>query len=92
MIIDDLMCEMAQVSSDLFMKHVYHVDMYVVYIVQNLFNCAKNHRTMSLNANYIVLYKVQVSFLVRQVFSPIVQKFCSKLIMTRHVIRIVIYF
>ena len=72
-IIDDLMSEMANVSSDIFTKHVHHSHMSVIYIVQNLFNCAKNHRTMSLNANYIVLFKnprdkAQVSFLARQVF------------------------
>ena len=72
-IIDDLMSEMVTVSSDIFTKHVHHSNMSVIYIVQNLFNRAKNHRTMSLNANYIVLFKnprdkAQVSFLARQVF------------------------
>ena len=47
--------------------------MSVIYIVQNLFNRTKNHRTMSLNSNYIVLFKnprdkAQVTFLSRQVF------------------------
>ena len=72
-IIDDLMSEMGTVSSDIFTKHVHHSNMSVIYIVQNLFNCAENHRTMSLNVNYIVLFKnqcdkAQVSFLTRQVF------------------------
>ena len=72
-IIDDLMREMSTVSSDIFTKHVHHSCMSVIYIVQNLFNKTKNHRTMSLNANYIVLFKnprdkAQVSFLARQVF------------------------
>ena len=67
-IIDDLMHEMGSVSSDIFTKHVHHSNMSVIYIVQNLFNCAKNHRTMSLYSNYIVLIKIprdkaQVSFL-----------------------------
>ena len=72
-IIDDLMSEMSSVSSNIFTKHVHHINMSVIYIVQNLFNHAKNHRTMSLNSNYIVLFKnprdkAQVSFLARQVF------------------------
>ena len=72
-IIDDLMREMGDVSSDIFTKHVHHNNMSVIYIVQNLFNRTKNHRTMSLNSNYIVLFKnprdkAQVSFLARQVF------------------------
>ena len=67
------MSEMDMVSSNLFTKYVHHLNMSVIYIVQNLFNCAKNHRTMLLNANYIVLFKnprdkAQVSFLARQVF------------------------
>ena len=72
-IIDDLMSEMGPVSSDIFTKHVHHNNMSVIYIVQNLFNCTKNHRTMSLNSNYIVLFKnprdkSQVTCLARQVF------------------------
>ena len=72
-IIDDLMHEMGSVSSDIFTKRVHHLNMSVIYIVKNLFNQAKNHRTMSLNSNYIVLFKnprdkAQVSFLARQVF------------------------
>ena len=53
-------------------KHVHHSNMSVIYVVQNLFNRAKNYRTMSLNSNCIVLFKnprdkAQV-FLARQVF------------------------
>ena len=84
-IIDDLMSEMGTVSSDIFTKHVHHNSMSVIYIVQNLFNSTKNHRTMSLNSNYIVLFKnprdkAQVSFLARQVFPhrpKILQQACN---------------
>ena len=60
-------------SSDLFTKYVHHQNLSVLYIVQNIFNNAKNHRTLSLNANYIVLFKnprdkAQVSHLARQMF------------------------
>ena len=69
-VIDELMSEMSSVSSDIFTKHVHHINMSVIYIVQNLFNGAKNHRTMSLNSNYIVSFenpcdKAQVPFLAR---------------------------
>ena len=72
LIIDDLMSELDMVSSDLFTKYVHHLNMSVIYIVQNLFNCTKKHRTLSLDGNYIVLFKnprdkTQVSFLARQV-------------------------
>ena len=68
------MSDMRCVLNDLFTKYVHHLDMSVTYIVQNLFNCTKNHRAMSLNSNYIVLFKnqrdkAQVSFLAGQNFS-----------------------
>ena len=95
-IIDDLMSEMATVSSDIFTKHVHHNSMSVIYIVQNLFNSTKNHRTMSLNSNYIVLFKkprdkAQVTFYHDRFFLTN-RKFCSKLITMQHVNQIVIYF
>ena len=40
-IIDDLMSEMSSVSSNIFTKHMHHINMSVIYIVQNLFNHAK---------------------------------------------------
>ena len=55
LIIDDLMSEMVAVSSDLFMKYVHHLYMSVIYIVQNLFNSAKNHRTIVVKCE---LYRV----------------------------------
>ena len=67
------MSDMGDVSSDLFTQYVHHLNMSMIYIFQNLFNCIKNHSAMSLNANCIVLFKnpcnkVQVSILARQVF------------------------
>ena len=50
------MLDMSTMSSDLFTKYVHHQNLSVLYIVQNIFNNAKNHRTLSLNANYIVFF------------------------------------
>ena len=67
------MSEKATMSSDLFTKHVHHQNLRVLYIIQNIFNNAKNHRALSLNVNYIVLFKnprdkAQMSNLERQMF------------------------
>ena len=66
--------DMGTISSDLFAKHVHHQNISILYIVQNIFNNVKNHRTSSLNINYIVLFKnpwdkAQVSHLAWQMFS-----------------------
>lgn len=62
------MSEIAATFSDLFTEHVHHQNLSVLYILQNIFNNTKNYRTLSLNANDIVLFenprdKVQVSHL-----------------------------
>ena len=57
LVLEDLMLDMSTMSSDLFTKHVHHQNLSVLYIVQNIFNKAKNHRTLSSNTNYIVLFK-----------------------------------
>ena len=49
LVLDDLMSDMSTMSSDLFTKYVHHQNLSVLYIVQNIFNNAKNHRTLSLN-------------------------------------------
>ena len=68
------MSDMSTMSSDLFTKYVHHQNLSVLYSVQNIFNSAKKHRTLNLNANYIVLFKIprnkaQVSHLAQQMFS-----------------------
>ena len=57
LVLDDLMSDMVSLSSGLFTKHVHHQNLSISYNVQNIFNNAKSHRTLSLNANYIVLFK-----------------------------------
>ena len=55
LILDDLMNETNWSVTDLFTKESHHRDLSVVYIVQNLFNNGKEHRTISLNSHYIVV-------------------------------------
>ena len=55
-ILDDLIDESDQRVASLFMKS-HHRNISVMYIVQNLFHRGKHHRTISLNAHYMVLFK-----------------------------------
>ena len=43
--------------SSLFTKGSHHRNLSVIYIVQNLFDQHKEHRTISLNAHYLVIFK-----------------------------------
>ena len=52
-ILDDLMDETDQRVTSLFTKKSHHINISVMYIVQNLFH----HRTISLNAHYMVLFQ-----------------------------------
>ena len=56
-IFDDMMGERDSVIAKLFTKKSHHGNLSVIYIVQNLFHQSKDHRTISLNASYIVLTK-----------------------------------
>jgi len=72
LIIDDLMSECATLSSNIFTKFSHHLTISVIYILQNLFVQSKNQRSISLNSEYIVLFKnprdfSQAVFLARQV-------------------------
>ena len=57
LIIDDLMQEADGRVTKLFTKGSHHRNMSVIYIVQNLFDKNKEHRTISLNAHYLVVFK-----------------------------------
>jgi hypothetical protein len=57
LIVDDLMCETDENDTKLFTKGCHHQNMSVIYIVQNLFHKGKEHRTISLNYNYLVMFK-----------------------------------
>ena len=56
-VIDDFMDDDAteREVERIFIKRVHHENLSVAYLVQNLFNAGKKHRTISLNANYIWL-------------------------------------
>ena len=56
-IIDDMMGEKDVVIAKLFTKKSHHGNLSVIYIVQNLFHQSNEHRTISLNASYLVLTK-----------------------------------
>ena len=56
-IIDDLMNETNRSITDLFTKGSHHRNLSVIHIVQNLFSRNKEHRTISLNAHYLVIFK-----------------------------------
>ena len=56
-ILDDLIDETYQRVASLFTKKSHHRNISVMYIVQNLFHRGKHHRTRSLNAHYMVVFK-----------------------------------
>ena len=56
-IIDDLMSETDQSVTRLFCRGSHHLNISVMFIVQNLFSKNKEHRTISLNSHYLVLFK-----------------------------------
>ena len=79
LIIDDFM-SLSPKSSDIetkiaeyFIKKSHHENTSVIYICQNVFNSSKIHRTISLNAHYLILMKNpravnQIMFLAMQMF------------------------
>ena len=56
-VIDDQMHGVARRITSLFTKGSHHRNLSIVYIVQNLFNQQKEHRTISLNSHYLVIFK-----------------------------------
>ena len=74
LILDDIMTSAhnSKILKDLFTKGSHHRDLTVIYLVQNLFDQGSAMRTVSLNAQYIVLFrnnrdKSQVRYLAQQV-------------------------
>ena len=72
-IIDDLMHETNEVVSKLFTKGSHHTNTSVVYITQNIFSQNKESRNITLNTQYMVLFKnvrdkSQITYLARQMF------------------------
>lgn len=73
-IIDDLMKESSNSSiCDLFTKGSPYKNLSVIYITQNIFHQGRGQRDISLNTNYIVLFKnprdrAQIQHLARQIW------------------------
>ncbi len=73
LIIDDLMHETNDVVSKLFTRSSHHTNTSVVFITQNLFHADKVTRTITLNAQYLILFKnvrdkSQIAHLSRQMY------------------------
>lgn len=72
-IIDDLMAETTEKVTKIFTKGSHHLDISIIYLVQNLFHKGKEQRTISLNSQYIVLFKnprdrSQITNLAKQMY------------------------
>ena len=72
-VLDDVMAETDGRVTDLFTKKSHHSNTSVIYLVQNLFPKHKESRTISLNAQYMVVFKnprdaSQVTHLAKQMY------------------------
>ena len=72
-VLDDLMAETDGRVTQLFTKKSHHSNTSVIYLVQNLFPKHKESRTISLNAQYMVVFKnprdaSQVTHLAKQMY------------------------
>ena len=72
-VLDDLMAETDGRVTNLFTKKSHHSDTSVIYLVQNLFPKNKESRTISLNSQYMVVFKnprdaSQLANLARQMY------------------------
>ena len=56
-VLDDLMAETDGLVINIFTKKSHHSNTSVIYLVQNLFHKHKESRTISLNAQYMVVFK-----------------------------------
>ena len=56
-VIDDQMHGVDHRITSLFTKGSHHRNLSIIYIVQNLFDQHKEHRTISLNSHYLVIFK-----------------------------------
>ena len=77
-VLDDLMAETDGRVTDLFTKKSHHSNTSVIYLVQNLFPKHKESRTISLNAQYMVVFKnprdaAQVTHLAKQMYPGCVE-------------------
>ena len=73
LVIDDQMDTADKSITNLFTRGSHHRNISVIYIVQNLFDTNKEHRTISLNAHYLVIFKnprdaSQIMHLAKQMY------------------------
>ena len=75
LLVDDVMASASQNPEiqNVFTKYVHHRNLSCIYLVQNLFVQGKASRTISLNANYLVLFKTvrdknQIMSLAKQMY------------------------
>lgn len=83
-IIDDLMNEASTDTRllNLFTKGSHHLNISVIFIVQNVFHQGKNMRNISLNCHYLLLMKnprdkAQIYALARQLYPIAISKFVA---------------
>ena len=83
-ILDDQMSDAggSKQLADLFTQGSHHRNLSIIYIVQNVFDKGKSHRTASLNSHYITLFKnardqVQIETLARQGFAQNAKRFTN---------------
>ena len=72
-VLDDLMAETDGRVTDLFTKKSHHSNTSVIYLVQNIFARNKESRTISLNTQYMVVFKnprdaSQITNLAKQMY------------------------
>ena len=72
-VIDDLQHETNDELAKLFTKWSHHLNLTILFLVQELFGKSRHHRTISLNAHYICVFRnvrdsSQIMHLARQVF------------------------
>ena len=73
LILDDLMSEAGEGVSNIFTKISHHRNVSVIFLTQNMYYKSKHSRTMSLNTQYLILFKnprdaSQVATLGRQMY------------------------
>lgn len=74
LVIDDFMSEAGKELSQLFTKGSHHRNVSIWFLMQNFFHHGKDIRTITLNAQYIILFKnprdsQQVRYLARQIYA-----------------------
>ena len=72
-VLDDLMAETDSRVTNLFTKKSHHSNTSVIYLVQNLFSKNKESRTISLNSQYMIVFKnprdvTQMTTLAKQMY------------------------